>query len=57
MMAVGNFSLAAAVLALNFARHTGNAAHGWLDGISGFLFGLSIGISFCVARRARRCVS
>lgn len=53
MMAIGNFSLAAGVLAWNFTRHTGNAPHAWLDGITGLFFGLSIGINLWVIRRGR----
>lgn len=58
MIVIGNFSLAAAVLSLNFTRHYAAAhppAAAWLDGLSGLLFGISIGANLFAVRRARRC--
>ena len=60
MMVLGNFSLVAALLLWNFARPWVGAAHAglaseWVDGISGLLFGVSIGANLTALRLKRRC--
>jgi hypothetical protein len=55
MMILGNFSLVAALLLWNFARPSGVAPRVWIDGVSGLLFGISIGANLGAVLRARRC--
>jgi hypothetical protein len=54
-MALGNFSLVAAILIWNFSRQSAGAANGWIDGISGLFFGVSIGSNLMALRLSRRC--
>ena len=60
MMVLGNFSLVVALLTWSFARHWPGVAHaglasGWIDGISGLFFGVSIGANLAALRLRRRC--
>jgi hypothetical protein len=68
MMVLGNFSLVAALLTWNFARHWAGAgqaglAHQWaggaggVDAICGLFFGVSIGANLAALRLKRRCAS
>jgi hypothetical protein len=62
MMVLGNFSLVVALLTWSFSRHWPGAAHaglasGWVDGISGLFFGVSIGANLAALRLRRRCAA
>jgi hypothetical protein len=62
MMVLGNFSLVVALLTWSFVRPWAVAAHvsfahQWIDGISGLLFGVSIGANLAALRLRRRCAT
>ena len=62
MMVLGNFSLVVALLTWSFVRPWAVAshasfAHQWIDGISGLLFGVSIGANLAALRLRRRCAA
>jgi hypothetical protein len=53
MRFIGNFSLVAAILVWIILRPSGGLARDWIDGLSGLLFGISIGVNLCAFRCAR----
>jgi hypothetical protein len=55
MMVIGNFSLVAAIVFWQFVRPAHGPWREWVDGLSGLLFGISIGVNLFALRRARRC--
>lgn len=55
LMVIGNLSLIAALLFWYFARSSGVAARWWVDGLSGLLFGISIGANLVALRCGRKC--
>jgi hypothetical protein len=57
LMVIGNLSLVAAILMLKFFRPSTGAAQEWTDGLSGLLFGISIGINLMAIRSGRRLQS
>jgi hypothetical protein len=54
-MKLGNISLVIGLLLWMFVHPSSQIAGDWLDGVSGFLLGLSITINLFALRRARRC--
>jgi hypothetical protein len=54
-MVIGNFSLVAALLLWNFARHDSSPQQAWLHALCGLMFGLSIGANLSAIVLGKRC--
>lgn len=60
MLSAGMFALAVGLILFNFVHPASHAGKDWLDGISGFLVGISIALnigSLLIAKRQSNCVS
>lgn len=54
-MALGNISLVIGLLLWLFVHPSGQIERNWVQGLSGLLLGISIGINLFGLRLARRC--